>query len=669
MEDRAAEREALAEPARQVARQRLLAALEAGHLDREPPPFGEPRRRHAVELGVEADVLIDGQQLVERELLRHVADAAPSPPPGSGSTSSPPTTARAGGGLQQAAQHPDGGRFSGAVAPEEAEDLALVDRERHVVHGDETAEAARQVVDDNGGHGYFPSARSSRASASRTLASACVRSSPAWSSATCASSTSVLVATPASNRSPSDPARLGGGTQRVGGGRHRGAGRFEVEAALPDLDVEDRVELREPLADRPLVGGGLGDVRPDAPEVVKRPGDVHADVPRRLPRRRSAGRSAGSGCAKSTPPPRRASAGWSATAASRRSPAPWIAHLQGLALGAGAARVGHEGVGRPDRLWPAIRGPRRLRAGVSGASPIRRAQLGSAPARGRCAPGSAASAGASAAPLPTSRRSAGPGRPSGGSAHPRHSASMRFSDSSTTRTASVAVTMAQKARVTSSFRVVSGRGDVERRCAGLCLRGALERVGPAERVNRPLKIETGPIVVRNVRVDHAGRPDGGWEIERGDVVRPRVAGLGRQRRASWRRGGPRRRPRPPPGAPSAPRSDGFRRGSGTRPRRASGARGDLGRAVTGQHGRRADGQERESEGVHDTATLLMNTSSSDAGIARTLVTSIRSSISRRSIRDTASPIRPSVHRTCTRSPKLWMSATPVSERRASIAAR
>ena len=69
----------------------------------------------------------------------------------------------------------------------------------------ELAEAPRQSPDvDCGGSGHgVPSARSSRASARRTLATARVRTSSACSSASCATRTSVLLATPAANRLPS----------------------------------------------------------------------------------------------------------------------------------------------------------------------------------------------------------------------------------------------------------------------------------------------------------------------------------------------------------------------------------------------------------------------------------------------------------------------------------
>ena len=51
--------------------------------------------------------------------------------------------------IEDAAQHANGRRFSGAVRPEHAEDFALVNRERDVAHGDELSEAARQSFGDD----------------------------------------------------------------------------------------------------------------------------------------------------------------------------------------------------------------------------------------------------------------------------------------------------------------------------------------------------------------------------------------------------------------------------------------------------------------------------------------------------------------------------------------
>ena len=71
--------------------------------------------------------------------------------------------------------------------------------------------------------------------ASRSAANARVRSSSACRSATSASSTSVLVATPARYRSPSDALRFGGAAHAVLGGGDRGARRVQFELALLGL--------------------------------------------------------------------------------------------------------------------------------------------------------------------------------------------------------------------------------------------------------------------------------------------------------------------------------------------------------------------------------------------------------------------------------------------------
>jgi hypothetical protein len=50
-----------------------------------------------------------------------------------------------GRGLQQAAQHADRRRLSGAIASEEAEDFAGTNLERDVIDGHEAAEASAQM--------------------------------------------------------------------------------------------------------------------------------------------------------------------------------------------------------------------------------------------------------------------------------------------------------------------------------------------------------------------------------------------------------------------------------------------------------------------------------------------------------------------------------------------
>src|SRR5688572_1625407 len=74
VENRAPEREPLPPPARQVAGQRVLAPLEARHLEHELPPRLDPGAGQPVDASPEPDVLVDGEQFIEREPLRHVTD-------------------------------------------------------------------------------------------------------------------------------------------------------------------------------------------------------------------------------------------------------------------------------------------------------------------------------------------------------------------------------------------------------------------------------------------------------------------------------------------------------------------------------------------------------------------------------------------------------------------
>src|SRR5262249_6785196 len=79
-------------------------------------------------------------------LLRHVADPALD---AFGILRDVDAADRRGarGRREQSAQHPDRRRLAGAVAAEEAEDLAATDVERDVVDRDERAEAPRQTAD------------------------------------------------------------------------------------------------------------------------------------------------------------------------------------------------------------------------------------------------------------------------------------------------------------------------------------------------------------------------------------------------------------------------------------------------------------------------------------------------------------------------------------------
>ncbi len=108
----------------------------------------------AVEGGDEADVLLGREVLVQAEQLRHVRDTA------AGTTrelhrvlaEDLDLTRRP---AQRSGQHADRGRLARSARPDDAEDRARGDIERHVVNGDAVPECARQPAgrDDRGAGG------------------------------------------------------------------------------------------------------------------------------------------------------------------------------------------------------------------------------------------------------------------------------------------------------------------------------------------------------------------------------------------------------------------------------------------------------------------------------------------------------------------------------------
>jgi hypothetical protein len=115
--------------------------------------FGDSRARrgarHLVHGREEVQVLADRQVLVQREALRHVADA-PLQRLGVAGNLVAEHVDLAGARAQQAAQHADRRRFSGPIRPEEAVHLAFAHGEIDVVDGHERAEAFRQSLRVNG---------------------------------------------------------------------------------------------------------------------------------------------------------------------------------------------------------------------------------------------------------------------------------------------------------------------------------------------------------------------------------------------------------------------------------------------------------------------------------------------------------------------------------------
>ena len=113
-------------------------------------PVGDLAVREAVDAAVEADVLADGQVVVEREPLAHVADAALDLL-GLRRHVEPGGARLAGGGREEPRQHLHRRRLTRAVRAEEAEHLASGDLERDGVDGREVAEGAREVARPDGG--------------------------------------------------------------------------------------------------------------------------------------------------------------------------------------------------------------------------------------------------------------------------------------------------------------------------------------------------------------------------------------------------------------------------------------------------------------------------------------------------------------------------------------
>src|SRR5882672_10587176 len=109
---------------------------------------GADASRDAVQPGVEAQVLVHGEVLVQAEALGHVADALLDPLRLGGEVVAHHRPAAA-AGVEDPAQHADGGRLAGAVRPQHSEDLAVVDAERDVLDGDELAEAAGELLGDD----------------------------------------------------------------------------------------------------------------------------------------------------------------------------------------------------------------------------------------------------------------------------------------------------------------------------------------------------------------------------------------------------------------------------------------------------------------------------------------------------------------------------------------
>ena len=110
----------------------------------------------------------------------------------------------------------------------------------------------------------------------------------------------------------------------------------------------------------------------------------------------------------------------------------------------------------------------------------------------------------------------------------RRCPSMLVKASSSTWTDARAVTTDQYARVISSFR--SAWAAVLTQRIGLRARGALERIHPAARVDRPLQVHARAEIVRHVGVQHARLTSRTRHRELGHMIGARVARLQRYQR-------------------------------------------------------------------------------------------------------------------------------------------
>src|SRR5437899_101669 len=110
---------------------------------------GSPLRRHAVDADEEVEVLVDGEVVVERELLRHVADLLPHALRAErADLARKPHLALA--RLHQAAEHLDGRGLPRPVGAEQAVDLAVAHLEVDALDRDELAERLAQAARADG---------------------------------------------------------------------------------------------------------------------------------------------------------------------------------------------------------------------------------------------------------------------------------------------------------------------------------------------------------------------------------------------------------------------------------------------------------------------------------------------------------------------------------------
>jgi hypothetical protein len=134
-----AKSDALLPTARQAAGHQMAPALQPGKRKHPTLFFSAFCKRHFVNAGKELEILIDGQVVIQRKLLRHVANPL-THEFGSQRSRLSGQLCLAVTGFEQPAQNFDGGRLAGAVGPEQTINLSILNFEIQVLDGFEITE-------------------------------------------------------------------------------------------------------------------------------------------------------------------------------------------------------------------------------------------------------------------------------------------------------------------------------------------------------------------------------------------------------------------------------------------------------------------------------------------------------------------------------------------------
>src|SRR5580658_1075929 len=146
MQNGAAQSQALLPASRQQAGGRLAAFLQVRHAQHVLLALRAPLLRHTINAAEKIDVLLDGQIVIQRELLRHVSNVPANFFRVRGYVEAAHLSA-ARSGAQQPAKNADDGGLAGAIGAQEAEYLAYFHADGDMVHGHEISERLDQVVD------------------------------------------------------------------------------------------------------------------------------------------------------------------------------------------------------------------------------------------------------------------------------------------------------------------------------------------------------------------------------------------------------------------------------------------------------------------------------------------------------------------------------------------